>query len=303
MSSSQGLFGSFTASRILSRTIRSWSHTQIFVFTKSRTGDCCKNCRKIRPTSKTSECLKTLFSVTQTCNFWRTNDDWTSSLVGAPYFVHENHKNAVLSEHGALMTIQVDVQRPPPPIDEANLPALQMASLACQRQNPASNFQFKGAMVKPSIPYNWWRILAANLNDKFPEICECSPPLSTTSKIELIVVMGGYPSHLFGLKTRDDEILLCIDSNSRPIPRESTRLQKLRTRVWVCMGPFSMPPCHPSTDPTVQHDPDVLPGCGSKPWAVQQLITQNNDKTCHLLRPFCILAHALPNVGPSPSPS
>lgn len=60
----------------------------------------------------------------------------------------------ILPNAGALMITQFDVQRQPPPINEANLPALQMASLACQRQNPAGDFQSKGAVIKPSMPYS-----------------------------------------------------------------------------------------------------------------------------------------------------
>ena len=60
----------------------------------------------------------------------------------------------ILPNAGALMITQFDVQRQPPPINEANLPALQMASLACQRQNPAGDFQSKGAVIKTSMPYS-----------------------------------------------------------------------------------------------------------------------------------------------------
>lgn len=64
----------------------------------------------------------------------------------------------ILPNAGALMITQFDVQRQPPPINEANLPALQMASLACQRQNPAGDFQSKGAVIKTSMPYSWWLV-------------------------------------------------------------------------------------------------------------------------------------------------
>ena len=132
------------------------------------------SCRKMTTTRKTPACVSKSCHP-KLCKLWWENDDGTSSLGGAPPFsggadmgfiYHPPKKNnAVLSENddnpsecGRLNDHPIWCPMPASSDKRSKSSSSSNGQSRMSKQNPAGDFQSKGAVIKPSMPYSWWLV-------------------------------------------------------------------------------------------------------------------------------------------------